>query len=96
MNIDKETIQALKQRAKEMLNDDYSRKIGPEEIYTIICEWKKTLKELEIKDKIINEMAEDLKIGDEYLSSEYNFTGYESYTIEQIKEEFRKRVQESE
>ena len=36
MNI--EIIKALKERAKEMLEDNYNRKIGDEEIYTIICE----------------------------------------------------------
>ncbi len=33
-----ETIKKLKERAKEMLEDNYDRKIGDEEIYTIICE----------------------------------------------------------
>lgn len=36
MNI--EIINSLKERAKEMLKDNYDRKIGDEEIYTIICE----------------------------------------------------------
>lgn len=36
MNI--ETIKALKERAKEMFEDNYNRKIGAEEIYTIIVE----------------------------------------------------------
>ena len=36
MNI--EIIKALKQRAKEMLENNYNRKIGDEEVYTIICE----------------------------------------------------------
>lgn len=36
MNI--EIIKSLKERAKEMLGDNYNRKIGDEEIYTIICE----------------------------------------------------------
>ena len=36
MNI--EIIKSLKERAKEMLEDNYDRKIGDEEIYTIICE----------------------------------------------------------
>lgn len=36
MNI--KIIKDLKQRANEMLNDNYERKIGDEEIYTIICE----------------------------------------------------------
>ena len=36
MNI--EIIKTLKERAKKMLEDNYDRKIGDEEIYTIICE----------------------------------------------------------
>ena len=36
MNI--EIIKSLKERAKEMLEDNYDRKIRDEEIYTIICE----------------------------------------------------------
>ena len=40
---EEKNIIALKQRAEEMLKNDYSRKIGDEEIYTIICEWEKTL-----------------------------------------------------
>ena len=36
MNI--EIINSLKQRAKEMLENNYNRKIGYEEVYTIICE----------------------------------------------------------
>ena len=36
--MNKEIISALKQRAKEMLEGNYSRKLGDEEIYTIICE----------------------------------------------------------
>ena len=60
MNIDKETIQALKERAKEMLNNDYSRKIGDEEIHTIICEWENTLSELEIYKKIAMRLAKEI------------------------------------
>lgn len=41
MNEEMKNIIALKQRAEEMLKNDYSRKIGDEEIYTIICEWEK-------------------------------------------------------
>lgn len=36
MNI--EIIKRLKERAKEMLEDNYDRKIGVEGVYTIICE----------------------------------------------------------
>ena len=38
-----ETIKQLKKRAKEMLHNNYKRKIGDEEIYTIICEWGNAL-----------------------------------------------------
>ena len=36
--MNKEIILALKQRAKEMLEGNYSRRLSEEEIYTIICE----------------------------------------------------------
>ena len=45
MNI--EIIKSLKERAKEMLEDNYDRIIGDEEIYTIICELEKQSKEIE-------------------------------------------------
>ena len=57
--ISKDIVETLKQRAKEMLNDDYSRKIGDEELYTIICEWENSLKELETYKKIAEKLAED-------------------------------------
>ena len=43
MSEEMKNIIALKQRAEKMLKNDYSRKIGDEEIYTIICEWEKIL-----------------------------------------------------
>lgn len=36
--MNKEIILVLKQRAKEMLEGNYSRRLSEEEIYTIICE----------------------------------------------------------
>ena len=57
MNI--ETIKALKERAKEMLEDNYNRKIGDEEIYTIICELENFYTAYE-KEKEKNERAEEL------------------------------------
>ncbi len=36
--MNKEIILELKQRAKEMLEGNYSRRLSEEEIYTIICE----------------------------------------------------------
>lgn len=59
MNI--EIIKALKERAKEMLEDNYKRKIGDEEIYTIICELENFYTAYEKQNKIIDLMAEDLK-----------------------------------
>ena len=70
--MNEEIIKALKERAKEMLNDDNTRQIGAEEIYTIICEWEDALKEneelkrdkthshfeLERLEKVIDKMAE--------------------------------------
>lgn len=53
-----EIINGLKQRAEEMLKNDYSRKIGDEEIYTIICEWEKTL-DLYNKEKEKNKRIKD-------------------------------------
>ena len=61
--ISKDIVETLKQRAKEMLNDDYSRKIGDEELYTIICEWENSLKELETYKKIAEKLAEKIQIG---------------------------------
>lgn len=60
MSEEEKNIIVLKQRAEEMLKNDYSRKIGDEEIYTIICEWEKTLdlykkekeKRIELENKI--------------------------------------------
>ena len=46
MNI--EIIKSLKERAKEMLEDNYDRKIGDEEIYTIICELENLLGSLNL------------------------------------------------
>ena len=59
--MDKEIILALKQRAKEMLDDDYSRKIGAEEIYTIICEWENAIEVNEEHQKLNGELQEKIK-----------------------------------
>ena len=72
-----ETIKKLKERAKEMLEDNYDRKIGDEEIYTIICELENFYtayeKEKE-KNKKINEYVRqcdwhdnDVYIGEDIL-----------------------------
>ena len=55
-----EIILTLKQRAKEMLSGDYTRKIGDEELYTIISEWENCYKEKEIYRKTNNEHAKDV------------------------------------
>lgn len=57
MNI--EIIKSLKERAKEMLEDNYDRKIGDEEIYTIICELENFYTAYE-KEKEKNKRAEEL------------------------------------
>jgi len=56
-----EIIKALKERAKEMLEDNYKRRIGDEEIYTIICELENFYTAYEKQNKIIDLMARDLK-----------------------------------
>ena len=56
MNI--EIIKSLKERAKEMLEDNYDRKIGDEEIYTIICELENSYTAYE-KEKEKNKKAID-------------------------------------
>ena len=66
--IDKD-IETLKERAKEMLDNNYSRKIGDEELYTIICEWENVLKELETYKKIAEFLA------CEYWNIDGNFDG---------------------
>lgn len=55
---EEKNIIALKQRAEEMLNNNYSRRIGDEEIYTIICEWERIL-DLYNKEKEKREIAEE-------------------------------------
>lgn len=55
--MNEEIILALKQRAKEMLEGNYERKLGDEEIYTIICEWENCFKENEINHKTACENA---------------------------------------
>ena len=58
-------IETLKERAKEMLDNNYSRKIGDEELYTIICKWENAAKELETYKKIAKKLAyytEDTKL----------------------------------
>lgn len=56
MNI--EIINSLKERAKEMLKDNYDRKIGDEEIYTIICELENFYRAYE-KEKVGRKVAQD-------------------------------------
>ena len=51
-----ENIKSLKERAKEMLEGDYTNAIGTEELYTIICEWENALSELEKWRKIKQEL----------------------------------------
>lgn len=58
--MNEEIILALKQRAKEMLEENYERKIGDEELYTIICEWENCYKENQIISKINCENAKSV------------------------------------
>ena len=60
-------IRELKERANEMLNGNYSRKISEEEIYTIICEYEELLNrrwyrvsEEEIIEKLSNYLKDSL------------------------------------
>lgn len=55
-----ENILALKQRAKEMLEGNYTRKIGDEELYIIICEWENCFKENETNHKTVCENAKSV------------------------------------
>lgn len=58
--MNEEIILALKQRAKEMLEGNYKRKIGDEELYTIICEWENCYKENEMNHKTACENAKSV------------------------------------
>lgn len=63
MNI--EIIKRLKERAKEMLEDNYDRKIGDEGVYTIICELENfyTAYEKEKdKNKELEQRLEDIEL----------------------------------
>lgn len=95
MSEEMKNIIALKHRAEQMLkNDYYSRKIGDEEIYTIICEWEKNFdlynKEKE-QNSLIKEKLEELNIPMETLIGEFNrLEDLEDDTIQlkwQLKEE---------
>ena len=79
MNI--EIIKSLKERAKEMLEDNYDRKIGDEEIYTIICELenfytayekeKEKNKELEKPKYVINCKTNEItKLTNDFVSKD--------------------------
>lgn len=57
-----EIILALKQRAKEMLEGNYDRKIGDEELYTIICEWENDFKLLDYMSKRFEEALNDMHL----------------------------------
>lgn len=58
-----EIISALKQRAKEMLDENYTRKIGDEELYTIICEWENCYKDSELLNYTLKRFEEVLNDG---------------------------------
>lgn len=60
--MNEEIILALKQRAKEMLEGNYDRKIGDEELYTIICEWENDFKLLNHMSKRFEEALNDMHL----------------------------------
>ena len=71
MSEEMKNIIALKQRAEKMLKNDYSRKIGDEEIYTIICEWEKNF-DLYKKEKEKNKELENADLTTVYMSGFYD------------------------
>lgn len=75
MSEEMKNIITLKQRAEKMLKNDYSRKIGDEEIYTIICEWEKNFdlyKKEKEQNSLIKEKLKELNIPMETLIGEFN------------------------
>lgn len=65
-------VNSLLERAEEMLKENNSRKIGAEEIITILKEYKKLQQQLELKDKVIDNLYSDIEYeysGTSYLKS---------------------------
>ncbi len=69
MNI--EIIKALKERAKEMLADNYNRKIGDEEIYTIICELENFYTAYEKEKEKNKELTDEYLIQRDLINPEF-------------------------
>jgi len=61
-------INSLKKRAKEMIEGNNEREIGPEEIYNIICEWAESCA---LNEKLNKELRED-KIKRDKIMAELN------------------------
>ena len=99
MNEEMKNIIALKQRAEEMLKDDYSRKIGDEEIYTIICEWEKTFdlydKEKEEKERYKRLAEANLKDGEEFRKNECEHRCIKNNEVLELKEELNKEKEKT-
>ena len=85
MNI--ETIKTLKERAKEMLKDNYNRKIGDEEIYTIICELENFYTAYK-KEKRLAET--NLKDSEEFQDNMCNHRCILNSEVEELKQELEK------
>ncbi len=100
MSEEMKNIIALKQRAEKMLKNDYSRKIGDEEIYTIICEWEKNFdlyKKEKEQNSLIKDKLKELNIPMETLIGEFDrLEDLEDDTIQlkwRLKEEKEKNEQ---
>ena len=90
MNI--ETIKTLKERAKEMLKDNYNRKIGDEEIYTIICELENFYTAYK-KEKRLAET--NLKDSKEYQDNMCNHRCILNSEVEELEEELEKEKEKN-
>ena len=90
MNI--ETIKTLKERAKEMLKDNYNRKIGDEEIYTIICELENFYTAYK-KEKRLAET--NLKDSKEFQDNMCNHRCILNSEVEELEEELEKEKEKN-
>ena len=90
MNI--EIIKSLKERAKEMLEDNYDRKIGDEEIYTIICELENFYTAYK-KEKRLAET--NLKDSKEFQDNMCNHRCILNSEVEELEEELEKEKEKN-
>ena len=84
-----EEIKVLKCRAKEMLDNNNTRQIGAEEIYTILCECENFKKENK-------ELKEENELGNKIIDKMSEFCTSPVHSKEWVKEYFRKEVQKDE